>query len=143
MKHLRHLKYTLATSEEGREREVEPKKLALGLATSDLVMSRAKVESRGGAGVNSGHDHLVGNVGVGSTSTRQGMRHNVQGRGPGTARQGGLGAVRDGTRRGGKRGAARCRMGASLHGNLGRADGVVSRGKQTEELRISIGCHCR
>jgi hypothetical protein len=58
-----------ATSEEGREHEVQPKKHTLGLATSDLVMSRVEVQRRGGTGVDSGHDLLVGNSG-GSTLMR-------------------------------------------------------------------------
>jgi hypothetical protein len=66
MKHLKHLKHTLAT----REREVRPEKPALGLAIPNLMMSRAEVERRGGAGVDSGHDLLVRNDSVGSTSTR-------------------------------------------------------------------------
>jgi hypothetical protein len=56
---------------------VQPEKLALGLATPDLVMSRAEVERRGGAGVDNSHDLLVGNGGVGSTSTRRGTGHGA------------------------------------------------------------------
>ena len=59
---------------------MQPEKPATGLATPDLVMSRAEVERRGGAGVDSGHDNLVGNGGIGSTSA---------GEGRGTARRGG------------------------------------------------------
>jgi len=70
MKHLKYLKHTLATRacniKEGREREVQPEKPTPGLDTPDLVISRAEVERRGGADVNSGHDLLVGND---STST--------------------------------------------------------------------------
>jgi hypothetical protein len=73
MKHLKYLKHILTTSEKGREREVQPKKPALSLATLDLVMSRAKVERRGNASVDNGHDLLLGNDGVDSTSTRQEM----------------------------------------------------------------------
>jgi hypothetical protein len=83
--HMKHLAHMLATFEEERERRVQPEKPALGLATPDLVMSRAKVERRGGAGVDSGQDLPVGNDDVGSTSTRRGTGHGVQGRGPGTA----------------------------------------------------------
>jgi hypothetical protein len=64
-----NLKHTFATSEEGRD--------------CDLVMSRAEVERRGGAGVDNGHDLLVRNGGIGSTSTRQGMGHGAQERGTG------------------------------------------------------------
>jgi hypothetical protein len=71
------LQHALAISEKGREREVQPKKLALGLATLDLVMSRAEVERRGVAGVDNGRDLLVGNDGVGSTSTRRGTGHGA------------------------------------------------------------------
>jgi hypothetical protein len=60
-----------------REREVRPEKLAPGLATPDLVMSRAEVEHRGSTGVDNGHDLLVGNAGVGSTSTQQGTGHDA------------------------------------------------------------------
>ena len=41
-------------------REVQPEKPAPGLATPDLVMSRAEVEHRGGADIDSGHDLLHG-----------------------------------------------------------------------------------
>jgi hypothetical protein len=44
------------TSEEGRECKMQSEKPASGLATSNLVMSRAEVERRGGADVNSGHN---------------------------------------------------------------------------------------
>jgi hypothetical protein len=64
-----------------------------GLATSDLMMSRAEVERRSGIDINSGHDLLVGNGDVGSTSTRQETGHDTQGRGPSTARRGGVGAA--------------------------------------------------
>jgi hypothetical protein len=74
---MKHLKHTLATSEEGREREVQPEKPAPGLATLDLVMSRAEVEHHGDAGVDSGHNLLVGNDGVGSISTRREMGHDA------------------------------------------------------------------
>ena len=50
---------------------MQPEKCAPGLGTADLVMSRAEVECRGGAGVDSGHDLLVGNDGVGSTSKQR------------------------------------------------------------------------
>jgi hypothetical protein len=43
------LQHVLATSEEGREREVQPEKTAPGLATPDLMMSRAEVEHHGDA----------------------------------------------------------------------------------------------
>jgi hypothetical protein len=68
---------TLETSKEGRERELQPKKPAPGLATRDLVMSRAEVERRGGAGIDSGHDLVVGNGDVGSTSTQGGTGHGA------------------------------------------------------------------
>jgi hypothetical protein len=67
----------LATSEEGRECKVQPEKPALGLATPDLGMSLAEVERCDGADVDNGHDLLVGNDGVGSTSTRRGTGHGV------------------------------------------------------------------
>jgi hypothetical protein len=60
------LQRALATSKEGREREVKLKKPTLGLATPNLEMSRAEVERRG-ADV-SGHNLLEGNGGVGNTS---------------------------------------------------------------------------
>jgi hypothetical protein len=68
-----------------RERKVQTKKPTPSLATPDLVMPGAEVERRGGAGVNSGHDLLVGNDSVGSTSTRRGTWHNAQERGPSMA----------------------------------------------------------
>jgi hypothetical protein len=76
------LQHALATSEEGRECEVQPEKPALGLATPDLVMSRAKVELRGGAGVDSGHDSWWGMTA--SVASQPGE-------GRGTARRGGAG----------------------------------------------------
>ena len=76
--HMKHLKHMFVTSEEGREREVQPEKPAPGLATPDLVVSRAEVERRSDAGVDSGHDLLVGNGGVGSTLTRRGTGHGAQ-----------------------------------------------------------------
>jgi hypothetical protein len=72
---------------------VQPEKPAPSLASTDLVMSRAKVERRSVADVDSGHDLLVGNGGVGSTSIRQGTGHGAQGRGLGTARRGGASAA--------------------------------------------------
>ena len=48
---------------------MQPEKPTLGLATPDLMMSRAEVERCGDAGVNNDHDLLVGNDGIGSTST--------------------------------------------------------------------------
>ena len=81
-KHLKHMNYTLqhalATSKEGREREVQPEKAAPGLATP-VVMSRAEVECHGSAGVDSGLDLLVGNGGIASTSTRRGARQACRG----------------------------------------------------------------
>jgi hypothetical protein len=70
----------LATSEKGREHDVQPEKPAPGVATLDLVMSRAKVESRGGAGVDDGHDLPVGNGGIATPRC---------GEGQGMARRGG------------------------------------------------------
>jgi hypothetical protein len=106
MKHLKHLKHMLATSEEGREREVQLEKPAPSLATPDLVMSRAEVEHRSGADVNSGHDLLVGNNGVDNTLTRRGMGHCTQGQEPDTTRRGGVGAAGDEVRHGGRCGVA-------------------------------------
>jgi hypothetical protein len=69
---MKHLKHKLATNAcniaEAREREVQLEKPALGLATPDLVMPQAKVECCGVAGINRGHDLLVGNGSIGSTS---------------------------------------------------------------------------
>jgi hypothetical protein len=48
LKYLKHLKHTLAKSDEGSERKVPPEKPALGLATSDLVMSWVEVKRHGG-----------------------------------------------------------------------------------------------
>jgi hypothetical protein len=69
--------HTLATSEEGREREVQPEKPASGLATPDLVMSPDEVERRGGVGIDSGHDLLLGNGGVDNTLTWRGTEHDT------------------------------------------------------------------
>ena len=85
---------------------MQPEKPAPGMATPDFVMSQAEVERRGGAGVDSGHDLLLGNDGIGSTSTRQGTGHVAQGQGSGMTRQGV-------TRRG---------MGAPPRGDLEHAD---------------------
>jgi hypothetical protein len=88
------VKHTLATSEEGREREVQLEKPPPGLATPDLVISQAEVERRDGASVDSDHDLLVGNSGVISTSTRRGMGHGATR----WSRRGGDGARRGSTR---------------------------------------------
>jgi hypothetical protein len=59
---LKHLKTYACNIIRGRECEVQPEK-----PTPDLMMSRAEVEHRGDANVDSGHDFLVGNGRVGST----------------------------------------------------------------------------
>jgi hypothetical protein len=105
---------------------VQPEKPAPSLASTDLVMSRAKVERRSVADVDSGHDLLVGNGGVGSTS---GTRHGATRR----SEHGG-----DGARRSGRRGVARRGMGVPPQGGLGWADGEVSRDERSEEVRISV-----
>jgi hypothetical protein len=69
------LQHVFATSEEGREHDVQPEKPAPGVATLDLVMSRAKVESRA-----DGHDLPVGNGGIATPRC---------GEGQGMARRGG------------------------------------------------------
>jgi hypothetical protein len=51
-----------------------------------------------------------------------------------------VGAARDGARRGGRRGSARCGMAAPPRGGLRRADDAVSHVEQSEELGISVGC---
>jgi hypothetical protein len=91
------VKHTLATSEEGKEREVQLEKPPPGLATPDLMISRAEVEHCDGASVDSDHDLLVGNSGVISTSTRRGMGHDATR----WSRHGGDGARRGLTRDGG------------------------------------------
>jgi hypothetical protein len=40
----------------------------------------------------------------------------------------------------GRRGVARCGIGAPPRGSLGRADGVVSRNERSEKLGVSVGC---
>jgi hypothetical protein len=55
MKQLKYLKYMPLHPRKG-ERKVQSEKPASGLATSNLMMSRAEVERRGGADVNSGHN---------------------------------------------------------------------------------------
>jgi hypothetical protein len=65
------LQHALATFEEERERKVQPKKPTPGLATPDLMMSQVEVERHGGVGFDSSHELLVGDCGVGSTSTRR------------------------------------------------------------------------
>jgi hypothetical protein len=137
---MNHFNHTLATSEEGREHEVQQEKHTPGLATSDLVMSLAEVERRGGTGVNNGHDPLVGNGSCGNTSMR--------GEGQGTTRRGGnrarrddaeyVGVAGDGARHGGRSGVARRGMGAPPRGGLGPADGMVIRDEQSKELRIFV-----
>ena len=112
MKHQKHLEHTSAASEKGRECEVQSKKPAPGLATPDLVMYRAEVERCGDTGVDSGHDLLVGNGGVSNTLTWRETEHD---------------ATRDGAQHGGRRGVARCGMGAPPRGGSGRAASVVSR----------------
>jgi hypothetical protein len=91
---------------------VRSEKPASGMATPDLVMSRAEVERSGGANVDDVHGLLMGNDDVGSTLTWRGMRHDAQGRGPGTAQRGGA-------RRSGRRGAVRRGMGETPRGGLG------------------------
>jgi hypothetical protein len=78
IKYLENLKHMLAISEEGREHEVQLEKPTIGLTTPDLMMSRAKIERHSGACVDSGHDLLVENSGISSTSMQQGMGHCVQ-----------------------------------------------------------------
>jgi hypothetical protein len=51
---------------------VQLEKPALGLATLDLVMSRAEIKHRGSAGVHSGHGLLVGNDGMAHRQTWRG-----------------------------------------------------------------------
>jgi hypothetical protein len=93
MKQLQHASETSETHEtyacnikKGREREVQSEKLAPGRVwpLSDLVVSRAKVEHRSDAGVDNGHNLLVGNNDVGSTLTRARDEARRAGRGPGT-----------------------------------------------------------
>jgi hypothetical protein len=98
---------------------VQQEKPAPGLATSNLVMSRAEVKDRGGAGVDSGYDLLGGGTAAPTTPRR--------GEGRGTTQRGGVGAARDGARRSDRRGVARRGMGAPPRGGLGRANGAVSR----------------
>jgi hypothetical protein len=90
---------------------VQPEKPAPGLTTLDLVMSRAEFERRCGADVDSGHDLLVGNGGVGSTATRRGAGYGAQGQGPGMARRDRVGAVGDVAPHSGRCGVARRGMG--------------------------------
>ena len=143
IKHLKHLKHTLqhalATSEEGRVREVQPEKPALGLATQDLAMSRDEVKRRGGVDVDSGHGLLVGNGIVRSTSTRRGTGHGAQGEDQAhcdeverarwgwstTRRQTWHGSTRDG-------GTAVRRL------EVGRRR--VTCDRRSKELRMSVGC---
>jgi hypothetical protein len=87
----------LATFKERRDHEA-------GLATPDLMMSRAEVERRGSTGVNSSHNVLVWNDSGSSTSMQ---------RGPGTVRRGGVGA------QGMEHSTARHGMGAQRHGQRG------------------------
>jgi hypothetical protein len=71
------LQHALATFEEEKEHEVQLEKPTPGLATPNLMMSQAEVERRYSVGVDSGHDLLMGNAGVGSTSTWQGTGHGT------------------------------------------------------------------
>jgi hypothetical protein len=97
---------------------VHLEKPAPGLATLDLMMSRDEVECRGGAGVDSGHDLLVGNGGAAAPR---------RGEGQCMARRGGVGCGGGwSTARSVGRGTTRCSMGAPPRGGLGRADGEVS-----------------
>jgi hypothetical protein len=125
MKHLKHLQHTLATSEEGREREVQPEKPTPGLATPDLMTSRAEVERCGSTGVGNGHDLLVGNSGIDSTSTRRGTGHGAQEQGPGTTRRGRVSTMAN---------MAPPRV------SLVRANGAVSHDERSEKLGISVSC---
>ena len=59
---------------------MQSEKPTQGLATPNLVMSRVEVERCGGAGVDSGHNLMVGNVDVGSTSTQRGTNTTCRGR---------------------------------------------------------------
>jgi hypothetical protein len=71
------LQHALATFEEEKEHEVQLEMPAPGLATANLVMSQAEVERRSGAGVDSGHDLLMGNASVDNTLTWQGTGHDM------------------------------------------------------------------
>jgi hypothetical protein len=140
MKHLQHEYETFKTYAcniaEGREREVQPEKPTLGLATLDLVMSQAKVERCDVTGVDSGHDLLVRNGGVGSTSAWRGTGHGAQGRWHDATRQSGRGGGWSTAWQQTSRGRG---MGAPPRGSLGRADGAVSRIERSEELEIYVG----
>jgi hypothetical protein len=119
MKHLKHTLATRACNIRGRKRaQGAAGEARSGLATPDLVMSRAEVEHRGSASIDSGHNLLVGNNDIGSTLTRRGTRH-------GATRRSGHGV--DGARRSDRCDAARCGMGAPPRDGLGWADCTVSR----------------
>jgi hypothetical protein len=60
----------LATFKERRDHEA-------GLATPDLMMSRAEVERRGSTSVNSSHNVLVWNDSGSSTSMQRGTGHGA------------------------------------------------------------------
>ena len=114
-------------------------KPALGLATPDLAMSRDEVKRHDDADIDSGHELLVGNGIVSSTSTRRGTGHGAQGEdqahcdeaeraqwGWSTARrQTWRGSMRDG-------GTAVRRL------EVGRRR--VTCDRRSKELRMSVGC---